>query len=188
MTDIEDDLTVTVDISSYLPEGTALVLASDAKVEVTAKVELLASKTFEVPVKNFTVTNLREGYLLEFDEDTIEVRISGPDSVVSELKVKDITGTLDAGGIGVGRHQLTVKIDLADYCRTEEKVKTPVIISADESVSEQPENSQTEADDAEAAEADDTAATMAPSANEGEPDSAENTEAADASKKEEQTH
>lgn len=186
VTDIEDDLTVTVDISSYLPEGTALVLASDAKVEVTAKVELLASKTFEVPVKNLTVTNLHEGYLLEFDEDTMEVRISGPDSVVSELKAKDITGTLDAGGIGVGRHQLTVEIALADYCRMEEKVKISVIISADESVSEQPENSQPEADDAEAA--DDTAATMAPSANEGESGSAENTEAADASKKEEQTH
>lgn len=188
VTDIEDDLTVTVDISSYLPEGTALVLASDAKVEVTAKVELLVSKAFEVPVKNLTVTNLREGYLLEFDEDTVEVRISGPDSVVSELKSKDITGTLDAGGIGVGSHHLTVEIDLADYCRLEEKVKTSVVISADESVNTQPEHGQNEADDSEAAETDDTAATMAPSADAGETDAAADAETTDASKKEEQAH
>lgn len=177
VTDREDDLTVVVDISSYLPEGTALVLASDAKIEVTAKVELMLSKAFEVPMKNLTVINLREGYLLEFDEDTIEVRISGPDSVVSELKAKDITGTLDAGGIGVGNHKLTVEIDLADYCQLTEKVKTPVVISADESVEVQPEHSQTEADGAEVSDADAMAETMTPSASAGEIDGAENTDA-----------
>lgn len=188
VTDIEDDLKVTVDISSYLPEGTALVLASDAKVEVTAKVELQVSKAFEVPVKNLTVTNLREGYLLEFDEDTIEVRIAGPDSVVSELKAKDITGILDASDIGVGNHKLPVEIDLADYCYLTEKIKTPVVISADESVEVQPEHNQTEADGAESSDADDTAATMTPSASAGETDGAENIEAEEEVKEEEQTH
>lgn len=129
VTDIEDDLTVTVDISSYLPEGTALVLASDARIEVTVKVEPMLSKTFEVPVKNLTVANLREGYLLEFDEDVVEVRISGPDSVVSELKAKNITGILDAGGIGMGNHQLVADIDLEDYCWVSGTVKVSVVIT-----------------------------------------------------------
>lgn len=182
VTDIEDDLTVTVDISSYLPADTSLVLASDAKIEVTVKVELMLSKTFDVPVKNLLVTNLREGYLLEFDEDTVEVRVSGPDSVVSELTAKNITGTLDASGIGTGSHQLTVELDLADYCQMTEKVKTPVSISADESVSAQPEQSQPEADDAGQAEAagnnaDAVTTTMTPSASAGETDATANTEA-----------
>lgn len=185
VTDIEDDLTVTVDISSYLPADTSLVLASDAKIEVTVKVELMLSKTFDVPVKNLLVTNLREGYLLEFDEDTVEVRVSGPDSVVSELTAKNITGTLDASGIGTGSHQLTVELDLADYCQMTEKVKTPVSISADESVSAQPEHSQPEADDAGQAEAagnnaEAVTTTMTPSASAGETDATANTEAVEA--------
>lgn len=185
VTDIEDDLTVTVDISSYLPADTSLVLASDAKIEVTVKVELMLSKTFDVPVKNLLVTNLREGYLLEFDEDTVEVRVSGPDSVVSELTAKNITGTLDASGIGTGSHQLTVELDLADYCQMTEKVKTPVSISADESVSAQPEQSQPEADDAGQAEAagnnaDAVTTTMTPSASAGETDATANTETVEA--------
>lgn len=47
---ITEDLTTTVDISSYLPSQTALVLNSDAKVEVTAKVEPVVKATYEVPV------------------------------------------------------------------------------------------------------------------------------------------
>lgn len=58
---ITEDLTTTVDISSYLPSQTALVLNSDAKVEVTAKVEPVVKATYEVPVANFTIQNVRDG-------------------------------------------------------------------------------------------------------------------------------
>lgn len=144
VTDVEKDLKVTVDISSYLPEGTALVLASDARIEVTVKVEEVLSKKFQVPVKNITVTNLREGYLLEFDENTVEVSVGGPKSIVSEMKTKQITGTLDAGGVGLGSHQFTINISLKENCRVLETVRTPVVITADESIITQTEPNQTE--------------------------------------------
>ncbi len=52
VTDITENLVRTVDITSYLPEGTALVLASDAKVDVTVKVEAVVKESFEVPTAN----------------------------------------------------------------------------------------------------------------------------------------
>lgn len=131
VTDITDDLVTTVDISSYLPSGTSLVLTSDAKIEVTVKVEPVMKKTFEVPVANLTVENLRDAYLLEFDEDVIVAEISGPESVISELRAKNITGTVNAGGLGAGKHRLTVNFALEDYCWLTETVKVPVIISGD---------------------------------------------------------
>lgn len=190
VTDIKDDLTVMVDISSYLPEDTSLVLASDAKIEVTVRVEPLLSKTFEVPVKNLAVSNLHEGYVLEFDEDTIEVQISGPDSVVSELKAKNITGTIDAAGIGLGNHQMTVNVDLEEHCWISGTVKVPVGISKDESADEPTD--QTDADivegeNASGEHADDAAATMAPSVSTEETNDAANAEVVETTGTEEQT-
>lgn len=129
VTDITEDFVTTVDISSYLPSGTSLVLTSDAKIEVTVKVEPIMSKTFEVPVANLTVENLREAYLLEFDEDVVVVEISGPESVISELKAKNIEGTVNANGLGVGKHRLTVNFALEEYCWLTETVKVPAAIS-----------------------------------------------------------
>lgn len=133
VTDIKEDLVTTVDISSYLPSGTSLVLASDAKVEVTVKVEPVMSRTFEVPIANLTVENLRQAYLLEFEEDVVAVEISGPESVLSELKAKNITGTVNANGLGRGKHRLTVDFALEEYCWLTESVKVPVVISGDAS-------------------------------------------------------
>lgn len=148
VTDISENLVTTVDISSYLPSETSLVLTSDAKVEVTVKVEPVMSKTFEVPVANIAVENLRDAYLLEFDEDTVAVEISGPESVVSELKAKNIMGTVNASGLGVGSHRLTVSFALEEYCWVTENVKVPAVISGDESASADDDTAQNGQDSA----------------------------------------
>lgn len=131
VTDITDDLVTIVDISSYLPSGTSLVLTSDAKVEVTVKVEPILSRTFEVPIANLSIENLRESYELEFDEDVAVVEVSGPDSVVSELKAKDIKGTVDVTSLGVGNHRVAVNFSLEDYCWITGTVRVPVVIIGD---------------------------------------------------------
>lgn len=141
---ISEDLVTTVDISSYLPSGTSLVLSSDAKVEVTVKVEPIQSKTFEVPVANLTVENLREAYLLEFEDDTVTVEISGPESVISELKAKGIKGTINASGLSVGKHRLTVTFALEDYCWITENVRVSAVISGDATANAEEEEKSVE--------------------------------------------
>ena len=86
---ITEDLTTTVDISSYLPSQTALVLnPCDAKVEVTAKVEPVVKATYEVPVANFTIQNVRDGYNANYMESTVAVEISGAESELAGILCK----------------------------------------------------------------------------------------------------
>lgn len=128
VTDMSEDFETIVDITSYLPEETALVLASDAKVEVTVRIEPVQKKSFELPVTNLTVENLRDGYELEFDEDTVTVEISGPESIIGALKAKGIQGAVNANGMGSGSHRLTVELFLEQYCWLTENVRVPVTI------------------------------------------------------------
>ena len=127
---ITEDLTTTVDISSYLPGGTALVLNSDAKVEVTAKVEPVVEATYEVPVANFTIQNVRDGYNANYMESTVAVEISGAESELAGISAKDITGTADASNLGAGEHHLNVEITLEqEHCWVTGTVTLPVTIT-----------------------------------------------------------
>lgn len=114
VTDATENIETTVDITSYLPDGAALVLSSDAKVKVTVTVEEIASKSFQVPVSNLSVENLKEGYVVEFTEDTFSVEVYGPKSVIDELHAKSIYGVADANGLGNGSHKLAISLASAD--------------------------------------------------------------------------
>ena len=127
---ITEDLTTTVDISSYLPSGTSLVLNSDAKVEVIAKVEPVVKATYEVPVANFTIQNVRDGYNANYMESTVAVEISGAESELAGISAKDITGTADASNLGAGEHHLNVQITLEqEHCWVIGTVTLPVTIT-----------------------------------------------------------
>ena len=84
VTDATSDIKNTVDISSYLPSGVSLVLASDAKIEVTVKVESMEKISYEVPVEIV----LPDGY--ETVEDvTTEVVISSGTAVDDSKENKE---------------------------------------------------------------------------------------------------
>lgn len=129
ITDITEDLVTTVDITSYLPEGTALVLSTDAKIEVRVKVDSVVAKSFEVPVENLKLQNLQTGYTASFDADTVTVEIRGAASIVTALKEKEIMGTVDAGGVSAGEHNLAVTFAIdEEHCEVTETVRVPVVI------------------------------------------------------------
>lgn len=106
------DIETTVDISSYLPEGTSMVLNSDAKVNIVIRIEPIITQSFDVPVSNLTVENLREGYTAEFEYTAVTVEISGAESAIEELDAQQLTGTMDASGLGKGAHTLKVEFPL----------------------------------------------------------------------------
>lgn len=103
-----------VDISAYLPGGTSLVLNSDAKVNVTVNIEQIVSKTFNVPVQNFVVENLRDGYEVSYAENMVTVEVTGPQNAMEGLTEKDIKGTADASGLGRGEHLLSISLSMEE--------------------------------------------------------------------------
>lgn len=114
VTDATESLETTVDITSYLPEGTSLVQMSDAKVEVKVGVEPVISRHFQVPVRNLTIEGLQSGYTAEYLEDSFAAEIYGPKSVVDALTVGAIRGRADAGRLGAGEHLLQVTLEVED--------------------------------------------------------------------------
>lgn len=126
------DIETTVDISSYLPAGTSMVLNSDAKVQIVIRIEPIITQTFEVPVANLTVENLRDGYTAEFEDTAVTVEVSGAESAIGELSGQVLTGTLDASGLGKGVHTLKVEFPL-----DEERYQITAPVRAAVSINEQ---------------------------------------------------
>lgn len=114
VTGATEDFVTTVDITSYLPEGTSLVQASDAKVEVTVGVEPVVSRHFQIPVRNLEIENLQNGYTAEYQEESFAAEIYGPKSIVDALTVGMIRGRANAARLGAGEHLLEVTIEVED--------------------------------------------------------------------------
>ena len=114
VTDATSDIKNTVDISSYLPSGVSLVLASDAKIVVTVKVESMEKVSYEVPVENITIENQAENQNIKILVDTVSVEIAGSQSAMKKLSAGDIKGTIDASGITNGEHNAIVTIQVDD--------------------------------------------------------------------------
>lgn len=112
MSGATEDVETTVDITSYLPDGTSLVLAADAKVEVKVKIEPITTKIFEVDVSAFTLENIPDETKAKITEDTIKVEITGAESDIEKLAADDITGMVNLQGYGIGEHKIDAEIDV----------------------------------------------------------------------------
>ncbi|MDD6307213.1 MAG: CdaR family protein [Clostridiales bacterium] len=127
VTNATGDVKTTVDISSYLPNGVSLVLASDAQIEVTVKIEPLVEKSFEIPVSALTVENLPENQEISFLLDSLTVEIAGAESDMKKLSEDDIQGVIDASGLEKGEHNVTVTILLdEELYQTTSTITIPV--------------------------------------------------------------
>ena len=114
ISDAEGDITKTVDISSYLPDGVELVDTAAKDISVTVEIEQASTKVFDMPVANITVNNLKSGYEAEFEGNTVKVIIAGFASDLNNLDASKLTGTIDASGLKEGEHTLALKLDLPD--------------------------------------------------------------------------
>lgn len=108
------DISKTVDISSYLPNGVELVDPAEKDIDVVVDIEQASSKIFEMPVANISVNNLKSNYEAEFENDTVAVVIAGFAEDLDKLDVSKLTGSVDANGLKVGEHTLSLKLDLAE--------------------------------------------------------------------------
>ena len=131
-TDLETD----VDITAYLPDGTALVLNSDGKIEVTVTIEPIVEKSYQVPVENISLENLSDEYDCEYDAKYVKLTVSGSEENMSILKKQNIRGTLDLTGLSEGEHKLTPVWNLDSSKYTLEKAEVVVLIVKKEDASD----------------------------------------------------
>lgn len=124
-----DDLTTTIDITEYLPDGVELVDAADATVTVTVRIEAYQSKTFTIDTKDITVNGLGDGYELAFEQDSVTVTISGLQNDLNRLSAADLAAAIDVSGMEEGLHQVNLEIELDETNYAARTVSVEVKIS-----------------------------------------------------------
>ncbi len=107
-----EDITTTIDISEYLPDGVELVNASDATVTVTVRIEAYESKKFNLDTGEISVDGLGSDYDLSFDKSTVAVTVSGLKNDLNKLSVSQLSASIDVTNLGVGTHQVNLELSL----------------------------------------------------------------------------
>lgn len=116
LSEITQDLTTTVDITSYLPEGVTLLNSEDAQVSVRVTVAGETTQEFDVPAGNISVRNLERGYTTSFSAPTVRVSVTALQSELSRLSADSLTGYVDVSGLVPGTYNLPVTLNLdEDY-------------------------------------------------------------------------
>lgn len=107
-----EDITTTIDISEYLPDGVELVNASDATVTVTVRIEAYESKKFNLNTSQITVNGLDTDYDLSFEQSAVAVTVSGLKNNLNTLTVSQLSASIDVTDLGVGTHQVNLELSL----------------------------------------------------------------------------
>lgn len=139
ISDASSDIEKTIDISTYLPSGVSLVISSDAKVNITAKIEKIDTKEYRVPVANITANGLKSGYQLTYTDSYVVMNITAGKTALNELKATDIKGVILVGNMSEGTHTVLVDFDLDSdiYEVSEAYVEVEIIKVSNESDSEE---------------------------------------------------
>ncbi len=129
-----ETFSITVDFSTYLPNGVTLVGELEKKVDITVTIEKIEDVAWEIPTDNILLKDLAKGYLVEFDNESISLPIRGLSSNIEKLTAEDITVTVDLNGLKAGEHTVALIITLDDaiYSTDADQMVTLTIIKKEE--------------------------------------------------------
>ena len=140
LTGAKANIEKTIDISTYLPFGTSLVISSESKIDVNVTIEAVKTKTLQVPVGNLQVIGLDEDEQIVYEDDVVVVTVSGRASVVDSLDEKAISGSIDVSELRQGAHNVPVTMDLDKELLSYEDVTIPLTIEKKVVASEPADN------------------------------------------------
>ena len=99
---LDENMSAVVNVRKYLPSGVQLADNSfDGNVSVTVKIEPLVTKEYDIPVKNFAVGNVPEGYdayIKEFQNKDIKdytISVSGVEAEIRKIRENEVIGVVN---------------------------------------------------------------------------------------------
>ena len=123
-----DDISTSVDLTGYIPDGVFIVNSSKAKLSIDIKIETNATSTMTLNSSNITYDGLEEGYTLTFVTDKSSVIVSGTQSDIDTLSGTTLKGKIDVIGLDAGTHTVTVKPNLDETKYTWGEIKVQIVI------------------------------------------------------------
>lgn len=104
------DFKAIIDLEDFLPDGISLADGEPAEIEVTVKIEGQATKSFDMPVSNITVQGLADNLELQFDSDTVAVKLTGFAEELEDISASELKGTLDASSLSAGTYSAAIQL------------------------------------------------------------------------------
>jgi YbbR domain-containing protein len=142
VTGAREDISTTIDITEYLPDGVELVNSSDVNVAVKVRIEAYEEKEFRIPQSDISVEGLGKGYKLSFDLSMIPVKISGLQQDLDRLSVSDLKASIDVSGLEEGDHEVTLTVELDEETYAYWPITVEVHIEDKEAGSQQQEEEE----------------------------------------------
>ncbi|MCL1884127.1 MAG: CdaR family protein [Defluviitaleaceae bacterium] len=106
------NITRTVYISDFLPEGVNLRQGEYDEIEVTARIEPIEERVFIVPHENLRSRGVVGLYRLVDENEPIRVTISGPRSLIAAMEADQIEPEFDLRRLPIGVHTVPLLIEL----------------------------------------------------------------------------
>lgn len=113
-----------------LPDGISFVKSVDKirNVVIRANIEKKAKRTLIIPTSQIALINNTKNYDVEFDEQEIQVKISGLRSVVDKVVVKDLNPKLDMRLYEPGTHTVQIQLTKIKNMSTENNVSAKITV------------------------------------------------------------
>lgn len=105
------DVTVTIDVREYLPDGVKLVETEDPMVEVRMKVEKLVQRTITLEEGDVELRGALEEYQYHLTPNRISVIVEGLGEDLERTNGADLGAYLDVEGIEPGSHSLELQFE-----------------------------------------------------------------------------
>lgn len=106
------DITTSIDITEFLPEGVSLVNSDEANISVTVKIETYNTTGLVLSTNNITVNGLDEENKCSFSNSNVSVQVSGNSTDLAKLSSANLKGTIDVSGLTTGTHMVKVGLSL----------------------------------------------------------------------------
>ena len=126
-----EDVEKTIKASEIkLPDGISFVKdASDiGNIVIRANIEKQKERTLEIPVSQITLENNTDNYDVTFDDETIEVQLTGLQSAVDGVKAKDLNPKIDMSLYKEGTHTVQVQLTDIDNVSIKGNVSTTITV------------------------------------------------------------
>lgn len=112
------DVSLSIDISGYLPENVILYNDDELIVNVVAKIEQVITKKISVKTKDIEIKNSIEGYKVSYpDGNSVSVQLKGLEASFEKFESDSLAPYIDLAGLGEGESMVAVNVTLPDNLR-----------------------------------------------------------------------
>lgn len=111
----QESVEMTVDITSYLPDGISLVDENSGQIKVTAKIEEAGTRSIDLLVSSIKINNLADNLRVNYEPDAeITLRFRGDESALEVLDISNAVSVDLSNYTDPGTYDIPVSVNIPE--------------------------------------------------------------------------